>query len=73
MTVGKWRRRFLARRVESLRDKPRSGAPRTIEGNRQETFKLSTDPDFVAKARDVVGLYVSLPEHALVFCVDEKS
>jgi hypothetical protein len=38
-----------------------------------ETFKLSTDPDFVAKVRDVVGLYVSPPERALVLCVDEKS
>ncbi len=38
-----------------------------------ETFKLSTDPNFVAKVRDVVGLYVSPPEHAIVLCVDEKS
>jgi hypothetical protein len=38
-----------------------------------ETFKLSTDPDFVAKVRDVVGLYVSPPQHAVVLCVDEKS
>jgi hypothetical protein len=38
-----------------------------------ETFKLSTDPDFVAKVRDVVGLYVSPPEHAIVLCVGEKS
>ncbi|MEA2727843.1 MAG: hypothetical protein QOF70_2318 [Acetobacteraceae bacterium] len=42
-------------------------------GLRQETFKLSTDPDFVAKVRDVVGLYLSPPEHALVLSVDEKS
>ncbi len=41
--------------------------------HRLETFKLSTDPDFVAKVRDVVGLYVSPPEHAIVLCVDEKS
>ena len=38
-----------------------------------ETFKLSTDPDFVAEVRDVVGLYVSPPQHAVVLCVDEKS
>jgi transposase len=44
-----------------------------LQPHRVETFKLSTDPDFVAKVRDVVGLYVSPPEHALVLCVDEKS
>ena len=38
-----------------------------------ETWKLSTDPEFIAKVRDVVGLYMSPPEHALVLCVDEKS
>jgi transposase len=120
-TVGKWRRRFVERRIDGLRDEPRSGAPRTVEDarieavivrtlesqppdathwssrgmarasglsvstvqriwrafglqpHRLETFKLSTDPDFVAKVRDVVGLYVSPPAHAIVLCVDEKS
>lgn len=37
------------------------------------TFKVSNDPQFVEKLRDVVGLYLNPPEHALVFCVDEKS
>ena len=37
------------------------------------TFKLSNDPRFVEKVRDVVGLYLNPPEHALVLCVDEKS
>jgi transposase len=40
---------------------------------RTETFKLSTDPQFVEKVRDIVGLYLDPPERALVLCVDEKS
>ena len=44
-----------------------------LQPHRIETFKLSTDPNFVAKVRDVVGLYVAPPEHAVVLCVDEKS
>jgi transposase len=44
-----------------------------LQPHRHETFKLSTDPEFVSKVRDVVGLYVAPPEHALVLCVDEKS
>ena len=39
----------------------------------QRPFKLSTDPAFVEKLTDVVGLYVNPPDKALVFCVDEKS
>jgi len=38
-----------------------------------ETFKLSTDPQFIDKVRDIVGLYLNPPEGALVLCVDEKS
>src|SRR5665213_2534475 len=120
-TVGKWRRRIAERRMDSLHDEARSGAPRSINDNRieavivkaleslpenvthwssrdmakasglsvssvqriwhafglqphrMENFKLWTDPDFVAKVRDVVGLYVTPPEHAVVLCVDEKS
>ena len=44
-----------------------------LQPHRIETFKLSTDPDFVAKVRDVVGLYVAPPDRAVVLCVDEKS
>jgi transposase len=44
-----------------------------LQPHRLESFKLSTDPDFVAKVRDVVGLYVSPPARAVVLCVDEKS
>ncbi|WTW92081.1 IS630 family transposase [Streptomycetaceae bacterium NBC_01309] len=120
-TVGKWRRRFLERRLEGLVDEPRPGAPRTVTDEQVEhvvvatlertpsgathwsrasmadesglskstvgriwrafglkphqvdTFKLSNDPQFVDKVRDVVGLYLDPPEKALVLCVDEKS
>src|SRR5947208_944483 len=41
--------------------------------HRQETWKLSKDPLFVDKVRDVVGLYLNPPERAVVLCVDEKS
>ena len=120
-TVGKWRRRFLQRRVPGLYDELRSGRPRSIEDeqvaallkrtltrkpkagthwtireaaqasgiskstvhrlfqafavqpHRSRTFKLSTDPFFVEKVRDIAGLYLNPPDHALVLCVDEKS
>ena len=121
VTVGKWRARFIERRLEGLSDEPRPGAPRTVSDDlveqvivrtleskptnathwstrsmaqasgmsqsavsriwrafglkphKQETFKLSTDPQFVEKVRDIVGLYMDPPEQALVLCVDEKS
>ena len=120
-TVGKWRRRFLTRRLDGLSDDPRPGAPRKITDEQIEgvivktletapadathwsrssmaaqsglskstigrvwkafglkphlvdTFKLSNDPQFIDKVRDVVGLYLDPPEKALVLAVDEKS
>ena len=44
-----------------------------LQPHRQETFKLSTDPMFVEKVRDIVGLYLNPPMKAMVLCVDEKS
>lgn len=44
-----------------------------LQPHRSETFKLSKDPLFVAKVRDIVGLYLDPPERAMVLCVDEKS
>ena len=121
-TVGKWRRRFIERRISGLYDELRPGKPRSIDDervaeliqttlhskptdgathwsvrslaaetgisrtsvhryiklfglrpHRSESFKLSTDPFFIEKLRDVVGLYLNPPDNALVLCVDEKS
>jgi hypothetical protein len=44
-----------------------------LQPHRVEHFKFSTDPEFVSKVRDIVGLYLNPPDKALVFSVDEKS
>lgn len=44
-----------------------------LQPHRSETFKLSSDPLFIEKVRDIVGLYLDPPEKAVVLCVDEKS
>jgi transcriptional regulator with XRE-family HTH domain len=44
-----------------------------LQSHRVETFKLSADPQFVENVRDIVGLYLNPPDHALMLCLDEKS
>jgi transposase len=44
-----------------------------VQPHRSETFKLSPDPLLIPKVRDIVGLYMNPPDHAVVLCVDEKS
>lgn len=44
-----------------------------LQPHRSRSFKLSTDPFFIEKVREIVGLYLNPPDHALVLCVDEKS
>ena len=44
-----------------------------LQPHRADTFKLSPDPLLIEKVRDIVGLYMNPPDHAMVFCVDEKS
>lgn len=44
-----------------------------LQPHRSESFKLSPDPQLVEKVRDIVGLYMNPPDHAMVLCVDEKS
>jgi hypothetical protein len=44
-----------------------------LQPHRHEHFQFSTDPEFVDKVRDVVGLYMSPPSNAVVLCLDEKS
>ena len=44
-----------------------------LQPHRSESFKLSQDPFFVEKVRDIVGLYLAPPERAMVLCIDEKS
>lgn len=44
-----------------------------LQPHRSDTFKLSPDPQLVEKVRDIVGLYMNPPDHAMVLCVDEKS
>ena len=56
-----------------LERRPHLARLRLAAASRLETFELSTDPLFVDKVRDIVGLYLNPPDRALVLCVDEKS
>jgi transposase len=66
-------RRMAARTGISITTIQRIWAEANLRPHRTETFKFSTDPDLVAKVRDVVGLYLNPPERAIVLSVDEKT
>ena len=69
-----WTGRMMARATGvSLRSVQRIWKAHRLAPHRVRTFKLSRDPAFVAKLRDVVGLYMHPPAHAIVLSVDEKS
>jgi transposase len=69
-----WSTRSMARRCGLSHDTvARIWKTFGLQPHRTESFRLSNDPYFVEKVRDVVGLYVSPPQNALVLCVDEKS
>jgi transposase len=68
-----WSTRSLARQVGlSQRAVVRIWHAFGLQPHRSGTFKLSTDPLFVEKVRDIVGLYMNPPQRAIVLCVDEK-
>jgi transposase len=72
--VTHWTGRMLAKAVGvSLRSVQRILEAHRLAPHRIRTFKLSKDPEFAAKLRDIVGLYVDPPAHAVVLSVDEKS
>ena len=66
-----------ARDGEGRRPRPEHDQPDLacvrLQPHRSETFKLSKDPLFIEKVRDIVGLYMGPPDNAIVLCVDEKS
>jgi transposase len=69
-----WSRRSMAKAVGiSTTSVHRIWQAFSLQPHRVESFKLSSDPLFVEKVRDIVGLYLDPPERALVLCVDEKS
>lgn len=69
-----WSARRLAKQIDVSRDAIlRVWRAFGLRPSRTESFSLSKDPQFIEKVRDVVGLYMSPPDNALVLCVDEKS
>lgn len=69
-----WSTRAMAKRADLSRNSiHRIWQAFSLAPHRSETFKLSKDPLFIEKVRDIVGLYLAPPERALVLCVDEKS
>ena len=69
-----WSRRSMARATGlSATTVHRIWGAFGLQPHRVETFKLSSDPLFIDKVRDIVGLYLDPPDRALVLCVDEKS
>ena len=69
-----WSTRSMARRFGlSHNTVSRIWRAFALQPHRTETFKLSADPLFIEKVRDIVGLYLNPPDRALVLCVDEKS
>jgi DDE superfamily endonuclease/Homeodomain-like domain len=72
--VTHWSSRLLATELGvSHSTVARVWAEHDLKPWQTETFKFSTDPELEAKVRDVVGLYLNPPAHAIVLCVDEKS
>lgn len=69
-----WSRRSMARAVGLSPDSiGRIWGAFGLQPHRSESFRLSPDPQFIDKVRDIVGLYLSPPVHSVVLCVDEKS
>jgi hypothetical protein len=69
-----WSRRSMVRAVGLSPDSiGRIWRAFGLQPHRSETFKLSPDPQFIDKVRDIVGLYLSPPTNSVVLCVDEKS
>ena len=69
-----WSTRDLAKRIGvSQSTVSRVWRAFNLQPHRVETFRLSNDPLFIEKVRDIVGLYMNPPTHAVVLCVDEKS